>query len=167
MQRSTRWTILAGIAAIMLLPANATPNPDRALRLATADAGIPAAAADAAPIAAYDPARRALPRFRPGRASAYGPGLYGNGTACGQTLTRSTRGVAHRSLPCGAVLDICHRGRCARAKVIDRGPFISGRTHDLTEQTVNDLGVYASGNVSAARRWGVRDIRWRCVRRCR
>ena len=33
--------------------------------------------------------------------SWYGPGLYGNGTACGQRLTKGLVGVAHRTLPCG------------------------------------------------------------------
>ena len=34
--------------------------------------------------------------------SWYGPGLYGNGTACGQTLTKTLVGVAHRTLPSAA-----------------------------------------------------------------
>ncbi len=36
--------------------------------------------------------------YRPAAASYYGPGLYGNGTACGQTLTPSTEGVAHKTM---------------------------------------------------------------------
>ncbi len=36
-------------------------------------------------------------KLRPALASWYGPGLYGNRTACGQTLTPSLRGVAHKS----------------------------------------------------------------------
>ena len=33
-------------------------------------------------------------------ASWYGPGFFGNTTACGQTLTKKTVGVAHKKLPC-------------------------------------------------------------------
>ncbi|MGH2922987.1 MAG: hypothetical protein ACRDKH_03020, partial [Solirubrobacterales bacterium] len=33
--------------------------------------------------------------YRPAQASYYGPGLYGNATACGGRLTPSTLGVAH------------------------------------------------------------------------
>ena len=40
--------------------------------------------------------------YRWAYASWYGPGLYGNRTACGQTLGYGTLGVAHKSLPCGA-----------------------------------------------------------------
>ena len=50
----------------------------------------------------------ALMRLR--RATWYGPGLYGNRTACGQTLRRSTLGVAHRTLPCGTPVTFYHRG---------------------------------------------------------
>ena len=60
--------------------------------------------------------RRRRPRRRPSEtrrvgklrvyrwayASWYGPGLYGNRTACGGTLGYGTLGVAHKSLPCGA-----------------------------------------------------------------
>ena len=43
--------------------------------------------------------------------SWYGPGLIGNGTACGQTLTRSLVGVAHRSLPCGTKITFRYEGK--------------------------------------------------------
>lgn len=65
-------------------------------------------------------------------ASWYGPGLYGNGLACGGRLSTSTVGVAHRWLRCGTRLTVCYRGRCARATVVDRGPFVAGRDLDLT-----------------------------------
>jgi rare lipoprotein A (peptidoglycan hydrolase) len=64
-------------------------------------------------------------------ASWYGPGLYGNGLACGGTLRPSTNGVAHKTLACGTRLVVCYRKRCARTRVVDRGPYIAGRTFDL------------------------------------
>lgn len=64
--------------------------------------------------------------------SWYGPGLIGNGTACGQTLTRSLVGVAHRSLPCGTLITFRSNGRTVTAPVVDRGPYVSGRIFDLT-----------------------------------
>src|SRR5262245_38422346 len=42
--------------------------------------------------------------MRSAGATWYGPGLYGNGTACGQTLWPGTIGVAHRTLPCGTTV---------------------------------------------------------------
>ena len=49
--------------------------------------------------------------FRPAVASYYGPGLYGGALACGGTLSPSTMGVAHKSLPCGTKLTIRYHGR--------------------------------------------------------
>ncbi|MBM3666352.1 MAG: hypothetical protein FJW90_02535 [Actinobacteria bacterium] len=78
-------------------------------------------------------------------ASWYGPGFYGNRTACGQTLTRKTIGVAHKKLPCGSRVVFAYEGRWARAKVIDRGPFIAGRTWDLTARLAERLGTIPVG----------------------
>lgn len=78
-------------------------------------------------------------------ATWYGPGLFGNRTACGQTLTKRTWGIAHRTLPCGTLLHLVHKGRSVNVRVIDRGPF-SGATVDLTSRTKSYLR-FASGHV--------------------
>ncbi|MCB0857224.1 MAG: hypothetical protein KDB57_03780 [Solirubrobacterales bacterium] len=91
--------------------------------------------------------RRRFSALRPGHASYYGPGLYGNGVACGGTLTPTTRGVAHKYLPCGTKVTLQYGNRTVVARVIDRGPYIAGRDWDLTEQTRNDLGFGGVGVV--------------------
>jgi rare lipoprotein A len=100
-------------------------------------------------------AGRSRPRrvtvYRPASASWYGPGLYGNGTACGGTLTPSTVGVAHRSMPCGTKLTLRHAGRSVRVEVIDRGPFVAGREFDLTGATKNRLNFGSTGTVLSSR----------------
>jgi rare lipoprotein A (peptidoglycan hydrolase) len=78
-------------------------------------------------------------------ATWYGPGFFGQGTACGQTLTASTWGIAHRTLPCGTLVTLSHRGRKVTVRVIDRGPF-SGATVDLTSRTKSYL-KFTSGTV--------------------
>ena len=85
--------------------------------------------------------------FRAAEASWYGPGLYGNGVACGGTLTPSTMGVAHKTMPCGTKLTIRYHGRQVKAKVIDRGPYIAGREFDLTEAVKNKLGMGGIGKI--------------------
>ena len=85
--------------------------------------------------------------LRPSGASYYGPGLYGNGVACGGTLTPSTQGVAHKTLPCGTKVTIRYHGRTATVPVIDRGPYIAGRDYDLTEATRNKLGFGGVGTI--------------------
>lgn len=87
----------------------------------------------------------ALMRLR--RATWYGPGLYGNRTACGQTLRRSTLGVAHRTLPCGTPVTFYHRGRFVTVSVIDRGPFRSGVEWDLTAAAAKALGMAATSRL--------------------
>jgi rare lipoprotein A (peptidoglycan hydrolase) len=75
-------------------------------------------------------------------ATYYGPGLYGNRTACGQTLTPDLVGVAHRSLPCGTQVEFEWHGRTVVAPVVDRGPFGSTQYQwDLTEATCRRLSV--------------------------
>lgn len=73
-------------------------------------------------------------------ATFYGPGLYGNGTACGQTLTPALLGVAHRRLPCGQLVEFEWHGRHLVVPVVDRGPF-SGAEWDLTTGTCQALSV--------------------------
>lgn len=91
--------------------------------------------------------RHKFSSLRPGHASYYGPGLYGNGVACGGTLTPSTRGVANKSLPCGTKVTLQYGSRTVVARVIDRGPYVAGRDWDLTEQTKRDLGFGGVGVV--------------------
>ena len=88
-------------------------------------------------------------------ASSYGPGLYGNRMACGGWLWPQTRAVAHRWLPCGTRLRVCYDRSCVHASVRDRGPYISGRTLDLSEALVRALGYRSSMS------WGVRVVVWR------
>lgn len=69
--------------------------------------------------------------------SWYGPGFYGNGGACGMFgpngLTPETVGVAHRTLPCGTSVTFRYNGRTVTTRVVDRGPYVAGRTWDMTK----------------------------------
>ena len=73
-------------------------------------------------------------------ASWYGPGFYGNRTACGQVYTPEIIGVAHRTLRCGTMLVLEYRGRTMTVPVIDRGPYMAGRTLDLSNATRLAMG---------------------------
>ncbi len=95
-------------------------------------------------------ARRLVGTMRSSGASWYGPGFYGNRTACGQTLRKGTPGVAHKTLPCGTKVLIGHGGRFVITRVIDRGPYVSGRSWDLTNATRKALKFGGVGNVRHA-----------------
>jgi len=73
-------------------------------------------------------------------ASYYGPGLYGNRTACGQTLTTTLQGVAHRTLPCATLVHLKYGANEVTVPVVDRGPAILSREFDLTYATKVALG---------------------------
>jgi len=89
------------------------------------------------------------------RATYYGPGLYGNGMACGGTLTPETRGVAHRTLPCGTMVEFEWQGNHVVVPVVDRGPYGNAAEWDLTEATCRDLSVNTTNRCSTG------DIAWR------
>lgn len=94
----------------------------------------------------YRGTRKALAkRMRTPRATWYGPGFWGNRTACGQKLRPRTIGVAHRKLPCGTKVVFAYRGRWVRARVIDRGPYRRGYHWDLTKRTAKRLGFLRQG----------------------
>ncbi|HEX8050814.1 MAG TPA: septal ring lytic transglycosylase RlpA family protein [Solirubrobacterales bacterium] len=96
-------------------------------------------------------AARKLTTYRLAGASYYGPGLYGNGVACGGTLMPGTMGVAHKTLPCGTKVKIRYHGRSVTVPVIDRGPYVAGRDYDLTEAVKRKLGFPGVGTVLASR----------------
>jgi rare lipoprotein A (peptidoglycan hydrolase) len=85
--------------------------------------------------------------YKPARATWYGPGFFGNRTACGQRLTSHTLGVAHRTLRCGTKVDIYYGGRTIRVPVIDRGPYANHADWDLTSATADRLHFHSTGNI--------------------
>jgi peptidoglycan lytic transglycosylase len=85
--------------------------------------------------------------MRAAGATWYGPGLYGNRTACDQVLRPGTVGVAHRSLPCGTAVKFAYRGRQLVTTVIDRGPYSDGHAWDLTNGARQALGFEGSNRV--------------------
>ena len=87
--------------------------------------------------------------YRPLRATWYGPGFYGNRTACGQKLTKTMKGVAHRTLPCGTKVSLSYKGREVVAEVIDRGPYANGADYDLTVATAREIGMTGTSRIGA------------------
>jgi peptidoglycan lytic transglycosylase len=85
------------------------------------------------------------------QASYYGPGLYGNGVACGGTLTPSKLGVANKTLPCGTKVTLHHGSKTITVPVIDRGPYSGNRVYDLTAATKNKLGYVGIGPIWATK----------------
>jgi rare lipoprotein A len=73
-------------------------------------------------------------------ATWYGPrGAQAEQTACGVRLTKTTLGVAHRTLPCGTQVELYYAGRTITVPVIDRGPYANNASWDLTIATSDAL----------------------------
>ena len=90
----------------------------------TATAGTPAAPSTKAQIATW-----------------FGPGFYGQKTACGQTMSPEIVGVASRTLPCGTLVLVNYKGHRLTVPVIDRGPYGNGATWDLTWGAASALTI--------------------------
>jgi len=84
-------------------------------------------------------------------ATWYGPGFYGRRTACGQRMSRTLVGVAHRKLPCGTPVSLLYRGRTITVPVVDRGPFANNASWDLTAATAQALGFEYTDKIGAVR----------------
>jgi rare lipoprotein A (peptidoglycan hydrolase) len=90
--------------------------------------------------------------YKPTIATWYGPGFFGEQTACGQVLAPDLQGVAHRSLPCGTQVAFTYNGRSIVVPVIDRGPYgVAGADWDLTQATAAALGITATATLGAVR----------------
>lgn len=136
-QTSVRWALV--LAAFLALFAGLATG----ARAATGGASSYTASAPSGEEIAFG-------AWRYGHASWYGPGLWGNKTACGQTLRPQTMGVAHKTLPCGTAVKFVYQGRAVVTQVIDRGPYIQGRTWDFTKAVSDALGFEGVGRVRYA-----------------
>ena len=91
--------------------------------------------------------RAIIRRMRIQRATWYGPGFYGQRTACGVKLRPWTLGVAHKKLPCGTRVTFFYHGVFKTVPVIDRGPFASGLSWDLTAAAARTLEFRSTGRL--------------------
>lgn len=82
-------------------------------------------------------------------ASFYGVGDSYNGrtTASGERFNTYAMTTAHRSLPFNSKLRVTHGGRSIVVKVNDRGPFISGRSLDLSYAAFTALAPASRGHI--------------------
>ncbi len=82
-------------------------------------------------------------------ASVYGghDGLCGRRTANGERLNCSAMTAAHRTLPFGARVRVCHKG-CVVVRINDRGPWVRGRHIDLSPAAARAIGLYKTGHVT-------------------
>ena len=85
-------------------------------------------------------------------ASIYGgrDGLCGSRTANGERLNCAAMTAAHRRLPFGTFVRVCHSG-CATVRINDRGPWVRGRDIDLSPAAARAIGLSSTGHVTISR----------------
>ncbi len=82
-----------------------------------------------------------------GLASWYGPPYHNRQAADGSIFDQNALTAAHRTLPLGSVVRVTNlaTGESVVAKITDRGPFVPGRTLDLSLAASKAIGVYRAG----------------------
>ena len=85
-------------------------------------------------------------------ASVYGgrDGYCGSRTANGERVNCSAMTAAHRRLPFGARVRVCHSG-CVTVRINDRGPFVRGSDIDLSPAAARAIGLDSIGHVTLSR----------------
>jgi rare lipoprotein A len=85
-------------------------------------------------------------------ASVYGgrDGYCGSRTANGERVNCSAMTAAHRRLPFGARVQVCHHG-CVTVRINDRGPWVRGRDIDPTPAAARAIDLDGTGRVTISR----------------
>jgi len=80
-------------------------------------------------------------------ASWYGPGFAGRRTSSGERFNPNQLTAASRTLPLGSVVHVTNlsNGRSVNVRINDRGPFVRGRSLDLSHRAAQKIGLTAEG----------------------
>ena len=82
-------------------------------------------------------------------ATYYGKEFAGHRTASGERFNPGAMTAAHRTLPFGTRVRVTnsHTGRSVIVRINDRGPFVKGRSIDLSSGAARAIGMGSTGNV--------------------
>lgn len=80
-------------------------------------------------------------------ASWYGPGFSGRRTSSGERFDPNQLTAASPTLPLGSVVHVTNvsNGRSVNVRINDRGPFVRGRSLDLSHRAAQKIGLTAKG----------------------
>jgi hypothetical protein len=85
-----------------------------------------------------------------GIASWYGPGFHGQVAASGEIYNMYDLTAAHRTLPLQTLVRVVHQktGNSVVVRINDRGPYVAGRTLDLSWRAKDKLGMGDLGAIA-------------------
>jgi rare lipoprotein A (peptidoglycan hydrolase) len=80
-------------------------------------------------------------------ASWYGPGFVGHTTSTGEYYNSSDLTAASKTLPLGSRVRVTNpdNGRSVVVRINDRGPFVRGRSLDLSHRAAQQIGLTGKG----------------------
>jgi rare lipoprotein A len=80
-------------------------------------------------------------------ASWYGPGFVGHLTSDGETYNPHELTAASKTLPMGSRVRVTNpeNGRSVVVRINDRGPYVKGRSLDLSHSAAQKIGLCAEG----------------------
>lgn len=114
----------------------------------------PRAPATAVDLDSFDPPIEEVPKTQvlrnlgAGVASYYGRRFHGRRTANGERFNMRAMTAAHKTLPFGTMVRVTNtrNGRAVTVRINDRGPFIPGRTIDLSRGAAEQIGLISTGH---------------------
>ncbi|WP_271078207.1 septal ring lytic transglycosylase RlpA family protein [Aurantiacibacter sp. MUD61] len=94
------------------------------------------------------PAAPAATSLGDGVASYYGRRFHGRPTASGERFDMNAYTAAHRTLPFGSRVRVTNprNGQSVIVRINDRGPFVGGRTIDLSRAAASEIGMISRGH---------------------
>lgn len=108
----------------------------------------PALPDHAVDITLIEPAAPTATSLGLGVASFYGRRFHGRLTANGERFDMNAMTAAHRTLPFGSRVRVTNprNGQSVIVRINDRGPFVRGRTIDLSRAAATEIGMIRSGH---------------------
>lgn len=108
----------------------------------------PAERAEAVDITEITPAQSSAKALGRGTASYYGRKFHGRRTANGERFDMTALTAAHKTLPFGSRVRVTNprNGRAVIVRINDRGPFVRGRTIDLSRSAAEQIGIVTRGH---------------------
>jgi rare lipoprotein A len=100
-----------------------------------------------APSYHYSPSAQSYGTSRTEVASWYGPGFAGRRTSSGETYNPEALTAASKTLPLGSHVRVTNpdTGRSVVVRINDRGPFVRGRSLDLSHGAAQQIGLTGKG----------------------
>ena len=95
----------------------------------------------------YAPSVQSYGTSRTEVASWYGPGFAGRRTSSGETYNPEGLTAASKTLPLGSHVRVTNpdTGRSVVVRINDRGPFVRGRSLDLSHGAAQQIGLTGKG----------------------